>query len=566
MARVYADQGAAFTSGFASGQKMAQSVIDMRTKAAAIAAANGIGINEGVSGDTQAALGLPADSQQAAQLDEQDKGLGLSGVQSTVDALNSNPPPTPAPSAQQAAQLGTQNQGLGQDATSATTDALNSDAASQPSASTAGLASNYSVGGKSFDTQDAANAYLPLAQADARAKVYTDAGDWKDGALIRSSAQDMALTGLKLQEAQGKMSDDDELRQALTAGQPQPSGGAGSTAANGAATATDGTAADGVATSPTTLAKPGQTTSNDLDGYLKNVAPKAIATLLQQGKVTDAKNFGDFVNSEHGKAYAAQWMQGVRKHAIGDNAGALQDFQKLYNDQMYNDGHTMTLTPLADGKTYQADQFDPNGNKIWSNTEAVDDLAAQGALALEPTKAVEFMAKQQASTAQNAALLDRQQQRDDYNANRDGLREDRSDARLQTTLDAQAKRAEGTGGLTLAQQRDNAEIDSARKTVSGLSADEIRSRTAKTTDTGRDNPSYDPQLSRAMTLANRRKVGADDSFDGSQTQQSTQNAGLADVAKRFRSDHKMLSYRLGNNTPGGVEVLDKSGKVIGHYQ
>lgn len=526
MARVYADAGTAFTSGFAAGQKMAQSVVDMRTKAAAVAAANGIGINDGVSGDTKAALNLPTAPAQAAQLDAQDQGLGLSAVQSTADALNSNPnDPTQA--------------------------------------STAGLKSSYAVGGKTFDNRDAAQAYLPLAQADARAKVYTDAGDWKSGALIRSSAQDMALTGLKLQEAQGKMSDDDELRQALTAGQPQPGG---SSAADGAATATDGTAADGAATSPTTLAKPGQTTSSDLDGYLKNVAPKAIATLLQQGKITDAKNFSDFVNSQNGQAYAAQWMQGVRKHAIGDNVGALKDFQKLYNDQMYNDGHTMTLTPLADGKTYQADQFDPNGKKIWSNTGTVDDLAAQGALALEPSKAVEFMAKQQASTAQNAALLERQQQRDDFNFKRDGVRQDRSDARLQMTLDAQAKRAEGTGGLTLAQQRDNAEIDSARKTVSGLSADEIRSRTAKTTDTGRDNPSYDPQLSRAVTLANRRKVGADDSFDGSQTQQSTQNAGRADIAKRFRSDNKMLSYRLGNDTPGGVEVLDKTGKVVGHYR
>ena len=527
MARVYADQGTAFTSGFAAGQKMAQSVVDMRTKAAAIAAANGIGINEGVTGNTQAALNLPTAPQQASQLDAQDQGLGLSAVQSTADALNSN-----------------QND--------------------PTQASTAGLSSNYSVGGKSFDTQDSAKAYLPLAQADARAKAYTDAGDWKSGALINSTAQQMALTGLKLQEAQGKMADDTELRQALTTGQNQPGGGAGSTAAG--ATATDGTAADGSTTSPTTLAKPGQTTSSDLDGYLKNVAPKAIATLLQQGKVTDAKNFGDFVNSEHGQAYAAQWMSGVRKHAIGDNAGALKDFQKLYNDQMYNDGHTMTLTPLPDGKTYQADQFDPKGNKIWSSTGTVDDLAAQGALALEPSKAVEFMAKQQATTAQNAALLDRQNQRDDFNSKQEGVRQDRSDARLQTTLDAQAKRADGKGGLTLAQQRDNSEIDNARQAVSGLSADEIRSRTAKTTDTGRENPSYDPQLSRSMTLANRRKVGADDSFDGRQAQQSTQNAARADVAKRFRSDHKMLSYRLGNSTPGGVEVLDKTGKVVGHYQ
>lgn len=202
MARIYADSGAAFTNGFAAGQKMAQSIVDARIKAAAAQAAQGIKVNEGVSGDTQAALGLPADSSQAAQLDAQNQGLGLSGVQSTVDALNSNQTPALAPSAQQAALLAAQNQGLGQDAASATTSALNSAAPDQPQASTAGLKSTYTVGGKTFDTQDAANAYMPQAKTLAQADAYAAAGDTDKADALRSQAQQQALNGIQLDNAQ----------------------------------------------------------------------------------------------------------------------------------------------------------------------------------------------------------------------------------------------------------------------------------------------------------------------------------------------------------------------------
>ena len=78
-------------------------------------------------------------------------------------------------------------------------------------------------------------------------------------------------------------------------------------------------------------------------------------------------------------------------------------------------------------------------------------------------------------------------------------------------------------------------------------------------------------LAKAVTLANRRKVGADDDFD--QRQQPQQPAGAnehgydrADVAQRFRSERAMDRHKLGNDTPNGVEVLDVSGKVIGHYR
>lgn len=138
-----------------------------------------------------------------------------------------------------------------------------------------------------------------------------------------------------------------------------------------------------------------------------------------------------------------------------------------------------------------------------------------------------------------------------------------------------AARISEQGGPSLAQQRGNAEIDAARQSIAGLTPDEIKRKTAKTTNTGRENPDFDPTLERAASLANRRKVGADDHFDQRQQAQPQQPAAgtaaapaydRADIANRFRSERSMDSHKLGNDTPNGVEVLDASGKVIGHYR
>ena len=100
---------------------------------------------------------------------------------------------------------------------------------------------------------------------------------------------------------------------------------------------------------------------------------------------------------------------------------------------------------------------------------------------------------------------------------------------------------------------------------------EIRKRTAKTTDTGRENPDYDPTLAKAASLAGRRKIGGDDVFDQQRGQKEAQQPQPSQVrnreaiAKEFRSDRKMDSYRLGRDTQQGVEVLDKQGRVVGHY-
>lgn len=118
--------------------------------------------------------------------------------------------------------------------------------------------------------------------------------------------------------------------------------------------------------------------------------------------------------------------------------------------------------------------------------------------------------------------------------------------------------------LTLPQVRSNFEIEAARKAISGLTPEEIKRKTSNYTATGRENPDFDPTMAKAVSLANRRKYGADDHFD--QNQQGQQPAGNdGDVMTRFKSDQAMQGHKLGKQTDQGLEVLDASGRLIGHY-
>lgn len=311
-----------------------------------------------------------------------------------------------------------------------------------------------------------------------------------------------------------------------------------------------------------------------VDAYLKRIAPQAVQTLLKQGKLAEAKQFSEYVESEQGRAYAGQWLEGVRKHAIGDSAGALASFEKIYNAQLYNDGNSVRMTPLNDGQ-YRIDQIGADGQVLGSKVGRVADLANQAAHALSPMSAVKFHAEQQAQREKEGALLDRQVRIKELDIQAQEGREDRRDARLAERLDRQDasldKRlaAQANKGLTPAQQRQNAEIDAARKAVAGMVPEEIRRLTAKATDSGRENPNYDPALAKAVALAGRRKIGDDPLFDeqtgGTKDAQPSQPRSRDEIAKEFRSDRKMDSYRLGRDTEKGTEVLDKQGRVIGHY-
>lgn len=117
------------------------------------------------------------------------------------------------------------------------------------------------------------------------------------------------------------------------------------------------------------------------------------------------------------------------------------------------------------------------------------------------------------------------------------------------------------GGITPMQDLRNREIDKAREFVTALTPAELKQKTSKFTNTGRENPDYDPMMESRMRLAGTRKVGVDDYFDSMQPTAITQS----NVSSRFSADPAMKGYKLGQATPQGQEVLDPSGKLVGHY-
>lgn len=316
-----------------------------------------------------------------------------------------------------------------------------------------------------------------------------------------------------------------------------------------------------------------------VESYMRLRAPQVIDTYLRQGRVAEAKAYRDFIDSEDGKNYAAEWSKGVRKFSIGDFHGAIAEWEDLYNRNLYDDGQTVKLTPSEDGKLVTAEFFDQGGKRISGVTRPINDFAAQAGMVLSPEKLVEFRAQQQAKREAESASLDKSIQLETMRQEGRESAEDRRDARLNKQLgamdarltrqlDAQAEREANRGGLTKAQIRSNLEIDAAREMVDGMSAEDIRLRTAPTTATGRTNDLFDPALARAAKLASRRKIGDDEWFDQRQGKQEGQPGAFdrADVAKRFRADRSMDGYTLGNESPDGIEVKDKSGKIIGHYR
>lgn len=318
----------------------------------------------------------------------------------------------------------------------------------------------------------------------------------------------------------------------------------------------------------------------DLDAYLTKIAPQATLLMLKHGDLAGAQAFQKWTDSEQGGQYASAWLKGVRKLSLGDNKGAIQDFQALYNQQLYGDGKTVKLVPSADGSQYTVQQYDANGTLLGSQTMNTADLAKNAALALEPTTAVKAMAEGQAKAAADAAAMQKAmvlQDRIDQRAQAQqsamlqaqNLREDRADARQANQLNVITQRQQNGGGISLAQQSHNAEIDAARQALSGMSIADVRAKTQPYTATGRENPGYDPQLAAQWKLATQRKIGADpafDSFNAPKPQASAPVYNRADVATRFRADGTMNQYRLGADTPNGAQVLDKTGKLVGYYR
>lgn len=394
----------------------------------------------------------------------------------------------------------------------------------------------------------------------------------------------------ELEEVERRRADADELRQVfsgggrnatllasgptdmadVTASNTPPQSAATSTRADGSPMSVAANLARGGVGA--TLQQAQQTQERgDLDAMLGHTQ-RAVATLMKQGRIEEAKRLADFAESEDGRRYSTAWLRGMRLHAIGDDVGALSAFEKLYNAQLYDDGRTVKMTPVEGGKQFRLDQLDAAGNIVGTKAGATSELARWSALALQPTKAVEFMAQQQGKRDSETAALDKALALEDLRAQREEGREDRRDERLQQRLDASERNLERRlstrGRLTATQERANFEIDAAREYTAGLTPEEIRQRTTTYMANGRDNPLFDPALARAARLADRRKVGNDPDFvqrqDSRKPAAGAKPAPKAAAQAALAADPNMAGYSLGEQTPKGFKVLDPNGKHVGY--
>ncbi len=300
--------------------------------------------------------------------------------------------------------------------------------------------------------------------------------------------------------------------------------------------------------------------------HLARETPRIVGHYLKQGDVAKAKLFQEFAQSTEGQEYANQYAQANHLVTVGNYEGAIPFLQKLHS--RYPDGTRADYSHVGDGK-YRVDLIDEQTGKLrGSRTMAAEELSKQALNLLSPIKIVEFQAIQNAKREEQEATQSRQMLLEDRRDQRQELREDRRDNRLAMRLNEAAKQGPK---LSLAQEVRNYEIDSARKRIANMSAEELRRKTAPTTATGRENPQYDPLLARDAKLASRRKYGSDDTFDTKLGEQesaaspSASNQGN-DVSVRFQSDPEMKGKRLGKQTPHGIEVFDGAGKLIGHYE
>lgn len=309
---------------------------------------------------------------------------------------------------------------------------------------------------------------------------------------------------------------------------------------------------------------------------------RAEATDVRQNAVVDAQLKDVNRRNTERNAAMAVWKDAQPVFQGGADAAAQKLLEKYNaNDAAlgYNDGHTAKLTKTDKG--YTVTRAAQDGTEVDSQTFTPQQVVQEHArsiyanlAAINPVYGEKFMGwienQGKASAASQEKAADRAHQERIAQVGADARRYG-ADVSANATLKAAGLRAEHQGqpkGPTLSQERSNAEIDAARNAVAGLTPQEIQRKTAKTTNTGRENPDFDPTLERAVTLSGRRKVGADDHFDQRQQGQEQAPAAMfdrADVAKRFRSEREMDNFTLGKETPNGIEVLSK-GKVVGHYR
>jgi hypothetical protein len=303
----------------------------------------------------------------------------------------------------------------------------------------------------------------------------------------------------------------------------------------------------------------------ETNAYLRQQKPKVVASFIKAGKPELAKQYLDFVNSEEGNRYAGDWLAGMKATEAGDYDAAIPHFTRLYNRNV-PDGRIVSIASNNDG-TYNATHIDSStGEPIAQKTLNAGDLAAMAATSLSPEGRIKMLLDQATETRKrNFEMTKMGEQEDarDFRAEkRDDRRDDRQAKQIDAALERQDNQLNRSGKPSLSQERGNEEIRAARERISKMDPAEIQRRSQKATNTGRENPDYDPSIARAASLAGRRMVGEDQVFD---SRQPIQAPKTEPVQSRFSTDPAMKGMKMGKLTPSGFEVLDSSGKLLGHY-
>lgn len=317
---------------------------------------------------------------------------------------------------------------------------------------------------------------------------------------------------------------------------------------------------------------------DDYHTYVNRVAPRAMKTLVSQGRFQEAKALNDFLETSQGQSYTRAWGQAMRRVAAGDFDGAVPQLEKLYSS--VPDGKRAKATSLGEGK-YRIDMLDEKtGDVLGSREMTSGDLSRQAVMALDPSRMASIFVQNQADRERESSVLDRQIKLEKLKQEGADVRDDRREERLQLRLDAQGRALDrrlaassGDSELTVSQQRTNESIIAARRQVTGMSQDEALRRTQATTATGRENPEFDPALARTLKLAQSRLYGDDPSHDAfSSARSSTGQRGsgqgrtpLQEAQAALASDPNMAGYSLGEQAANGFKVLDANGRHVGYF-